>query len=266
MPLTFAASVPEAISVQATSAVLGASAVEASTVKKELPTPQQDFDEAMKLYERGVTGDMGAMLDATALFRRAAFRGHATAQARYGLTFERGQALDTALFFYRMAAEQGDAEGLFGYGMMFINGEGIPQDLVEGRKWVKLAAEQGHKPAIAVMVQAYLRRELSADELAQKKPKLVQEYIRIGLGLDEAARQSPEALAWIQKAADYDNPVALDALAAAYRTGQYGLAVDPKQADILTAKADKIRGIVPKEVRKKSALFRLLRGDPEKKK
>jgi hypothetical protein len=43
----------------------------------------------------------------------------------------------------RAAAEQGDASAQSKLGQMYLNGDGVPQDLAEAVKWIRLAAEQG---------------------------------------------------------------------------------------------------------------------------
>lgn len=245
-----------------------ASAVQAASpvAKKISANPEQDYEKGLKLQAAGDrSGDLSAYMDAAEHFRLAADAGHAGAQAYYALSLERGQMLTEAVEYYRMSADQGNMDGQFGLGSVYLAGEGVPQDLLAGRKLITLAAEQGHKAAINTLVNAYLQQVLTAEEVAQLKPKLAKAYIRNGMGLGEAEGKSPEALLWIRRAADNGSLVALDALAAAYRTGQYGLAVDVQQANEIVAKADKLRGVVPKEVRKKSALYRLLRGDDSNK-
>ena len=243
------------------------SAVQAASPAKIISTnPAQDYEEAVKLYDSGeATGDMGALIDATELFRRAADVGHAAAQARYALSFERGQDFEAALKYYRMSAAQGDRDGQYGLGSMYHMGEGVQQDFDEARKWMTLAWDQGHKVAIITLAAAYMRVKISPEEAAKQSPRIAKAYALAGMGLDEDARQSPEALAWIKRAADNDYIPALDVLAEAYRSGKYGLAIDPLQADAVAAQANKVRGVAPKVERKKSRLYKLLRGDSEDK-
>lgn len=266
------ASTVPATNVVAASTVQAVSAVPASAVTaiKALPdkvsdNPVKDYEEGLKLHALGVKGDMGAFIDATERFRLAANAGHAGAQAYYGLSLERGQFPEVAVKYYRLSADQGNVDGQYYLGLAYMNGEGIAQDLGEARKWLILAGEQGHKQAIDAMAGAYLRQELTAEKFAQLWPRKAEAYTRNGLGLDEAARRGPEALVWIQRAADNDSIPALNALAAAYRDGQYGLAVDTQKADEIVAKIDRLRGVAPEVGKKKSALYRLLRGDDSEK-
>ena len=210
----------------------------ASPAKKETSTtPAQDYDEALKLFTKGGT------MEALQLLKRAADAGHAAAQARYAYILERGHSWEEAVEYYRKSAAQGDMNGQYGLGSVYALGEAVPQDFAEARKWLTLAAEQEQELAVATIAEAYIKGKM---------------------GLDEAARQSPEALAWIRRGAGHDQLPALDALAAAYRSGQFGLAADPEQADVIVAKTNKMRGIVTKVPPKKSMLFRLLKGDPDK--
>ena len=224
--------------------------------------PVKDYEKAEKLNASGISnGDMGAMIDATELFRRAADAGHAKAQARYALNLERGSSVEEAMKYYRMSADQNDMDGQFGLGKIYRLGEGVPQNFEEARKWLTLAAEQGHKSAIDIIAAAYLRNKISDEEAAAQRPREASAYITVGMGLDEEARQGSDALMWIKRAAEIDSLLALDALAVAYRSGAYGLAVDVQQSDAIVAKANKLRGTKPKVERKKSRLYRLLRGD-----
>ena len=50
-----------------------------------------------------------------------------------------------------------------------------------------------------------------------------------------------------------------------FRSGQFGLAVDTNKADEVVAQAGRARGVAPTAVRKRSALYKLLRGDDSKK-
>ena len=244
-----------------------ASAVRAATAEKKISTnPVKDYEEGLRLLAIGEgQGSLDALIDAADHFRLAADAGHAGAQARYGLSLERGQMQEEAVKYYRLSAAQGHMDGQFGLGTAYLLGEGVTQDFAEARKWLTLAGEQGHKGAILTMATAYLRRELPADELALLKSRETKTYITSGLGLDESARHGPEALVWIQRAADHNSLGALEALAVAYRSGQFGLTADAQKADAIVAKMDILRGVTKVETKKKSALYRLLRGDDSEK-
>ena len=246
------------------SAVQAASAVSASNEGKKISTePEHDYQEGLKILATAGQ-DMTAAVQAAIKFKHAANAGHAGAQAQFAIGLERGQFLDEAIDFYRMSAAQGHMEGQYGLGSIYMLGEGVPQDFSEARRLLSLAGAQGHKVAIHTMADAYIRRELSTDEILALRQREAENYKIAGLGLDAAARQSPDALVWIKRAADINYPPALNALAAAYRTGQFGLEVDTNKADEIVAQGNKAQGIASPAVRKRSALYKLLRGDDSK--
>ncbi len=186
-----------------------------------VPSPEEDYQAAVK------ADNAGDLVDAGRLYMRAAKAGHAAAQATVAIGLRMGSADKQAFEFFRKSAEQGNTVGMIGLGTMYAESGVVPQDFVEARKWITRAADQGDKKAIQVMAHSYIGGQL---------------------GLDETARNSPEALDWIKRAVAIDDPTAIRALASAYRAGQFGLAVDPKQADELDAKANKLLG---KEEKKK---------------
>src|SRR5271165_3899376 len=47
----------------------------------------------------------------------------------------------------RTKAEQGNVIAEYNLGMMYIKGEGVARDIVEGAKWLRKAAEQGNAAA-----------------------------------------------------------------------------------------------------------------------
>lgn len=208
---------------------LPASAVQAT------PSPAEDF-------EAGVKADAkGDLIGALTLYKRAADAGYVPAQVRYADNLKRGQLTQAALKYYRMSA-QGNMDGQYGLGAMYEEGEGVKQNFAVARFLFEMSAEQGHREASFRLAEAYLREQA---------------------GLEEAQRQGPEALAAIRRAAGHDYLPAFDALAAAYKEGKFGITPDPAQAEVIVAITNKMRGIVVKE-KKKSALFKLLKGDSEK--
>lgn len=185
--------------------------------------PVEDYTEGARLYTAG------DLVTAMPLLRRAADAGHAAAQAAIGEIVDQADSKEEAFGYFSKSAAQGNADGQFGLGVMLASGDGAPKNIAEARKWLVLAAEQGHKIAI--------------NELAFA-------YITGGLDIPENARQGTEALRWIRKAADNGYLTAMERLAAAYRGGELGLGVDLKAATEWTDKIHKIRG-VPKGRRAK---------------
>lgn len=178
--------------------------------------PTEDFTQGAKAY---ANGDLIAALP---LLRRAADAGHAQAQADLADILVQTDAGEEAVPYYRKSAEQGNASGQYGYGVMLSAGEGIAKNPAEAKKWITLAAKQGHKLAIAELATAYLNGYL---------------------GIPEEARTGAEALHWIQIAAEQGLVPAMDALSAAYKTGAYGLTADAKLSEQWAEKSRKASGL-----------------------
>lgn len=178
----------------------------------------EDFAAGAKTYAAGdVVGSMP-------LLRRSADAGYAPAQVLLAEILDRSEFDEEAVSYYRKAADQGNADGQFGLGSMYSIGEGVKKDLGAARRWITLAAEQGHKQAIGVLAQAFIAGQL---------------------GVSEQERQGEDARRWIRKAADAGYLPAIDSLILAYRNGAIGLEADSAEADRWQAKANELRGIRP---------------------
>lgn len=228
--------VPPAFAQSAASGVVAASGVAATT-------PEEDFAAADKADKDD------DMITSTKLYKRAADGGHVEAQVRFGhILFSVGDS-KSALHYFRMAADQGNAGGQHGIGIVYEGGrEGVEQDIVEARKWYVLSAQQGFKLAINRLSDACV----GLDEVA-----LVKIYSRPQVDkmlADTAVLCGSDPFATIKRAADLDYAKAVVALAEAYRSGKYGVTPDPKQAAELTARANKLLGIVEKKEKKKRRL------------
>jgi TPR repeat protein len=178
--------------------------------------PAEDYAEGTKQYAAG------DLIAAMPLLQRAADAGHAAAQAAMGEILDQADSGAEAIEYYRKSAAQGNADGQFGLGTMLASGQAAPKNTAEARKWIVLAAEQGHKLAI--------------NELALA-------YINGGLDIPEDSRQSAQALRWIRAAADGGYLTAMEKLAAAYRSGELGLGIDVSAAEQWAEKVRKARGI-----------------------
>jgi len=188
--------------------------------------PNEDYQAGFKSFREGDV--VGAM----APLRQAANAGHAKAQVLLAEIYDRSEFDEEAVALYRKAAVQGDSDGMFGLGGMLAAGEGVKKDALEARQWIQKAAEAGHKQAINVMAQAYLKGEL---------------------GFSEAERESATAFNWIKLAAENDYLPALDALVSAYAAGnRWGLASNKALADQYQAQANKLRNIDPGKAKKKA--------------
>lgn len=180
-----------------------------------LAAPEDDY----KLGAKSLA--QGDLVTAMSHLRKAADAGHAAAQAAYGQILDRSDSDEEAVAYFRKSADQGNADGQFGLGTMLASGQGVTRDLAAARKWVTLAAEQGHRLAINELALAHLSG---------------------GLGLAGVARNDQESLRWIRRAVENDFLPAVEGLADAYREAKFGLEADPRKADELAAKARKLRG------------------------
>lgn len=175
-----------------------------------------------------VAMDRMEVVEATELFGRAARKGHTGAMVEYGNLLNRAGFIEDAVASYRKAAMLGDADAQFTLGSMFLDiGNYDWTDLdtklrpIEARKWIAMAAAQGHKDAINLMAMAY------SDG---------------GLGLTEAEKTNEDILKWLNKAAENGNGPSMDKLSQAYRKGLYGLEADDAKADEWAKKAQAVYG------------------------
>ena len=76
--------------------------------------------------------------------------------------------------------------------------------------------------------------------------------MKVELGFTEAERNTPDALTWAKRAADNDYLPAIDALAAAYGSGNaFGVQVDRALSERYQAQANRIRSLDPGKGKKK---------------
>jgi TPR repeat protein len=188
-----------------------------------LAGPAEDYAEGNSRY---AAGDLIAAMPS---LRKAADAGHASAQALIAEILQQADEGPEAVTYYRKAALQGNADGQFGLGAMLAIGEGVAKDIKEARKWITLAAEQGHKLAINELALAYINGNLD---------------------IPEAERESAAALRWISAAADNGYVTAMERMATAYRNGEFGLEADQKTADQWSEKTRKALGL--KQLRRKN--------------
>ena len=70
--------------------------------------------------------------------------------------YERGDYA-TALREWRPLAEQGDASAQYNLGLLYTNGQGVPQDDVQARRWFEKAAVQGGAQVQVTLGNFYIR-------------------------------------------------------------------------------------------------------------
>ena len=112
----------------------------------------QDFDSAMRAYEKGEY--------ATALteFTAVAEQGNQEAQLIVGKMYMIGQGVEKdseqAIHWFKAAAGQGNTDAQFFLGAIYL----LPQrDIAEGLKWLTLSADQGMQDAQFLLGMAYLK-------------------------------------------------------------------------------------------------------------
>lgn len=93
---------------------------------------------------RGVPIDLGA---AQLWFERAAAKGHVDAQTTLGLLLFQNGNHTGAMRWLKGASDKGEPRAMLVYGTALFNGDGVPQDPVQGYAYISRAAAQGLQPA-----------------------------------------------------------------------------------------------------------------------
>ena len=85
------------------------------------------------------------------MLKQAAEGGHAGAALQLGNVYFGKYAVDAkevktsdGIRWYTKAAEAGDAEAQYTLGMMYLNGTGVPVDLMAAANWIEKAAHNDH--------------------------------------------------------------------------------------------------------------------------
>ena len=107
--------------------------------------------------------------EALAWYRRAADKGHVTAQFNLGVMYAQGfgvaQDYASAVEWYRKAAVQGLPAAQNNLGVIYDQGRGVKSDPIEAHKWFNIAASSGYSDARAN--RENLEKHLTAVQLAQ---------------------------------------------------------------------------------------------------
>lgn len=175
-----------------------------------------------RLCERTAGADKG-FERAAKWYRLAAEQGDLGAQLRLAKAYERGVEIERkpeqVLKWYLKAAEQGDREAQIQVAQMYEQGSGTPQNPAEAGRWYLRAALNGGAPAIALIQKA---AELGH---ADGQYWLARAYAE---GRD-TARDIEVSVQYLRRAAAQDHPEALRLLAQALDAGE-GLAQDRAEA------------------------------------
>ncbi|MEY2621561.1 MAG: Sel1 repeat [Pseudomonadota bacterium] len=51
----------------------------------------------------------------------------------------------------QLSAAHGEPEAQYELALLFLRGQGVAHDPVQARHWLRLAAQQGHAPAVSLM-------------------------------------------------------------------------------------------------------------------
>jgi len=128
----------------------------------------QTFVASLYVRGQGVAKDYD---EAARLLRRAAEQGLASAQYQLSLPYLEGRGVKDdaeAVLWNRKAAEQGFAPAQHNLGSQVINGRrGVTKDEAEGVRWFQKAAKQGWVPSQRSLVAVYLQGQGVPKDLVQ---------------------------------------------------------------------------------------------------
>lgn len=165
-------------------------------------TPESDFKKGEECYGRG------EYAEAAQWYRKAADRGHASAQYYLGDAYFHGDGVPKddaqAVYWFGKAAEQGVLDAQYNLAICYLHGKGTPQDNTQAAYWFLKAAEQG-------------------DASAQVNIAICYEN---GMGVEQNYEQ---AVYWFRLSADQDNAKAQCGLGRCYANG-FGVQQDDNQA------------------------------------
>ena len=107
-------------------------------------------------YREGGFGLVKSAKKAAKIYKRAVELGDTNAMNSLGIMYMTGEfKLDKkkAVQLFRMAADRGHATAQKNIGLAYQEGEGCSEDLDEARRWLTLAALQGHNAAKTMLAQ-----------------------------------------------------------------------------------------------------------------
>jgi TPR repeat protein len=129
----------------------------------------QALDESVK---RGSAAwSRGDYSKALAVLLPAALKGNPVAQHRIGVMYVQAQGVEQDLAkatrWFRKAAEQGQAESQYSMGLRYQLGQSVVLDHKEAARWFKLAADQGIGAAAAALAREYAAGEGVSQDLVE---------------------------------------------------------------------------------------------------
>lgn len=152
----------------------------------------RSYSEAMRWFR--LAAEQG---DAEAQFRLADLYSYSLVQSVLGFSHIEAEA--EAVKWLRLAIEQGHLEAMLNLGRRYLTGRGVPEDLSEGWKLIRLAAEEGLADAQISMAISYSN---SYDPRRQ------------------GPQNHTEAVRWFRLAAEQGDPRGQFFLGRAYSGGQ----------------------------------------------
>lgn len=152
------------------------------------------------------------------------------------------QATAAALESASAGAERGEPEAQLKLALIYLNGQGVKQDLAEGRNWLLKAAEQGSAGAQETLGMLAMPRQGNQGDPAQalawltkaaEQGKANSQYL-LAILLRQQSKNT-ESVAWLRKAASQNHAAAQAAVAATLLGG--GQQADLPEAIALLNKA-----------------------------
>lgn len=116
--------------------------------------PEAQFNVGlMYQYGRGVKKDFK---QAVYWYQKAAKQGEAQSQTNLGIMYDNGQGVKKdfkqAIYWYQKAAQQGQPQALYNLAMIYGKGRmGVKEDLEESFNYMRLACDNGHQEACALI-------------------------------------------------------------------------------------------------------------------
>jgi TPR repeat protein len=106
------------------------------------------------------------------MYERAAELGYGPAQARIGHMYETGvvfdQNYDDAIYWYNLATASGETTAIISLAQLYINGEGVTQDLVQAHALLTVASFLGNRgaaPLIASLTGSLTKEQRDQSQL-----------------------------------------------------------------------------------------------------
>lgn len=199
---------------------------------------------AFQWYRSGGVRSTGLPFQARAELRRLQPVNPALEAGRSAM---RAKKAADAVAAWRPAAEAGQADGQYALGLAYVSGNGVPEDLQQALRWLRLAAAQDQPEAMSMLGMMYdegsgvaadpkaaLEWFRKAAELGERNGQYqLGRLYRYGRGVE---RDTAQALRWLRASAEQGNANAMASLGEMYRNGS-GVPQDYGQAEFWNRRA-----------------------------